>query len=173
MRGFTLLEIMVSLLVSTIVVVAGHELFAGVGAVSDRLERAARAADRAANGSRVLMRLIGSMEPGSIASGSIEGSPAAVRFLSRWAPGGRRAAQVPVVISAEAPFLIAILDADTLLLSEDVERAVFEYLPENGSRQAWRPEWRSAVTAPAAIRVRVTRADGSADTSLYAVGPRG
>jgi hypothetical protein len=49
----------------------------------------------------------------------------------------------------------------------------FDYLLEPGLNSQWASVWESPVSAPLAIRVRITQLDRIADTLLLIVGPRG
>jgi len=65
----------------------------------------------------------------------------------------------------------------SIALEDSVSGVEFDYLLEPGVNAAWVREWISPVSAPVAIRMRVTSArsmeHGAVDTLLFVIGPRG
>ena len=63
------------------------------------------------------------------------------------------------------------------MLADSVRDVQFDYLLDPGENATWVREWISPVSAPLAIRVRITKGVGSGmwgvDTLLLIVGPRG
>ena len=60
-----------------------------------------------------------------------------------------------------------------LVLGDSVRSVGLDYLLEPGADAHWVMDWHSQVSAPLAVRVRLTHAGGACDTMLYLVKPRG
>ena len=63
--GFTLIEVVIALVISAIIVLAGRQMLEAIGDESRRVHRASEEATLEANSDRVLRELIGRMEIGS------------------------------------------------------------------------------------------------------------
>ena len=68
--------------------------------------------------------------------------------------------------------IAAVDQADTLVLADDAHTVAFDYVLEPGADAQWAREWISPVSAPLAIRVRLTGAT-QVDTLLLLVKERG
>jgi type II secretory pathway pseudopilin PulG len=168
--GFTLLELMVALTLSMIVVVLAHRVVSGVLDGVHRLQDAQAAMDREMNGLRALTEAFSSLDVGP-ETGGFAGRPERVEFAT-WerVPGGWL---VPKRVSVQ-------LSGDTLLLRSEAPVALrtavtnvrFDYLLEPAANSVWVREWISPVSAPVAIRLRITKTT-SIDTLLFIIGSRG
>lgn len=166
-RGFTLIEIMVALTLSALVVLLAHRVFTGVVDATGRLRDARLALDREANGLRFLQEALGSLDVGTQGAGGFAGRPERVEFATwhrvphGWLERGR---------------LTLGLEDGRFMGQDSVARVEFDYLLEAGANAAWVREWISPVSAPVAVRIRITgRGTGEerVDTVLVLVGPRG
>jgi prepilin-type N-terminal cleavage/methylation domain-containing protein len=190
-RGFTLIEVVVALVLGAMVVLGAHAVFAGVTDGLARLEAARTQLDRSANAQRWLIEALGSLQVGADSAGGFEGHSATLSAPTwvRSAAGGFR--RVRMTLRQESTALVAELsDGTALTLADSVRTVAFDYLLEPGAQTTWAREWVSPVSAPLAIRIRITRithtavppAGGEAyvsaaaapvDTVLLLVGPRG
>ncbi len=175
-RGFTLIEVMIALGLSALVVLLAHRIFTGVVDGTQGLQAARTALDRHANARRSLSEMFGSLDIGTEGAGGFAGRPDRVEFTT-WqrVPQGwleRRR----VVLGVERGVLVARSEM-SIALEDSVSGVEFDYLLEPGVNAAWVREWISPVSAPVAIRMRVTSArsmeHGAVDTLLFVIGPRG
>jgi len=179
-RGFTLIEILVALTIGAVVVLLAHELF---GAVVDRgrtLTVARTALDRSANARRWLDATFLSLDVGTEGASGFEGRPDHAGFTA-WllTPDGwfeRR----QVALGAEQGRVRAIVESGTAIaLVDSVTEVQFDYLLEPGADSRWVREWVSPVSAPVAVRLRVSwpgKGEGAGvvtDTMLFLIKERG
>jgi hypothetical protein len=64
----------------------------------------------------------------------------------------------------------------SVVLAESVTNLDLDYLVEPGAQTRWIGEWVSPVSAPLAVRIRVTREQSGAavtDTTIYLIRARG
>jgi prepilin-type N-terminal cleavage/methylation domain-containing protein len=172
-RGFTLIEIVVALTVSGVVVLLAQAVFSAVTDAGREVRVARLALDREANARRWLQAALLSLDVGSdSAAGSFEGRPDRVGF-STWmeTPSGWfRRERVTLGRSHDA--FVATMYADTVVLADSVVAVAFDYLLEPGENTKWAREWISPVSAPLAVRIRVTRRT-AVDTLLLLIKERG
>jgi prepilin-type N-terminal cleavage/methylation domain-containing protein len=179
-RGFTLLELLVALTIAGSVALLAHRVFVGVAGGAARLEKTRESLDREMNARRLLTELVGSLDVGTPGAGGFRGERERLSFTA-WAFAAegwprRRAVLLAVLDSA---FGVVGLGDEAIPLLGPVARVEFDYLLEPGATEHWVREWISPVSAPVAIRVRVTRREcgawdvGCVDTLLLIVGPRG
>ena len=171
--GFTLVEVLVALTISGIVVLLAHRLFAAAAEAARTVEATRAALDREANARRWLQTAAVSLDVGQQAGDGFEGRPDRLTF-STWleTPDGWFARR-RVALGLDGRGFIATVDqADTLVLADNVGSVAFDYLLEPGADTKWVREWISPVSAPLAIRVRLTSAT-RVDTLLFLVKERG
>jgi len=172
-RGFTLIEVMLALSLGALVVLAAHRIFTGVVDGVERMDAARADLDRAMNARRWLTATVGSLAVGD------QDGPDQVAFgswqltLEGWLTRRRVA-----LGAANGRFVAVAPQGDPLVLADSVRDVQFDYLLDPGENATWVREWISPVSAPLAIRVRVTRGcgrgeRGCVDTLLLIVGPRG
>ena len=174
--GFTLIEVLVALVVTGTIALLAHQLFAAAVDSSRRLEQARRRLDREGNARDFLRDAFLALDVGADAAGPFEGEPRRLVFSS-WLPAAdgwdeRRT----VALALDGGRWTAALGKEPgarLLLADSVTSVGLDYLLEPGADAHWVIDWHSPVSAPLAVRVRLTRAGGACDTMLYLVKPRG
>ena len=173
--GFTLIEVMVALMLSAIVVLLAHQIFSGVVDGVGRLDAARAELDRRSNARRWLIEAFGSLQTGADSAGSFEGHPQQLAFSTwqRAAQGGLARERVSVLAAGST--LVAQMAPGTLDLADSIRAVGFDYLLEPGANTTWAREWISPVSAPLAVRVRITYLGSPerADTLLLLIGGRG
>ena len=181
--GFTLIEVLVALTIGAIVVLLAHRLFTGVIDGARRIEVARLALDREQNARRWLAEAFGSLEVGNGAE--FAGHVNRLRFTA-WlrTPQGWLVRQ-GIDLMVREHRLVSIVEAtDPFVLADSVRQLEIDYLNDAGDRAddpdgmpgeraSFVREWISPVSAPLAVRLRLTWLSGSADTLLLMVGPRG
>lgn len=174
-RGFTLIEVMVALTLSAIVVLLAHQIFSGVLDGVGRLGTARAALARRANARRWLIEAFGSLQAGADSAGSFDGHRDQVGFTTwlRVAPSGLRRERI--VLGQLGTSLVASDAGGVLTLADSVTQVRFDYLLEPGANTTWAGEWLSPVSAPLAVRLRITYlgARPKTDTLLLVIGGRG
>jgi prepilin-type N-terminal cleavage/methylation domain-containing protein len=179
--GFTLIEVVVALTIGALVVLVAHQLFAAVAERGRTLIVARTALDRAVNARRWLAATFLSLDVGTDGAGGFDGRPDHVAF-STWllTPGGwfeRR----QVTLSAEQGQLrAAVTPGAPIALMDSVADLELDYLLEPGADSRWVREWVSPVSAPVAVRMRVSKtrcemreAGCVVDTLLFLIKERG
>jgi len=173
--GFTLIEVMIALTLSALVVLLAHQIFAGVVDGVGRLDAARTTLDRTANARRWLIEAFGSLQAGVDSAGPFEGHPAQVGFASwqRVAPSGLERDRI--LLHQSGTTLVAQAGTGIVVLVDSVSQVAFDYLLEPGANTTWAREWMSPVSAPLAVRIRVTYLGSPvrADTLLLLIGGRG
>lgn len=174
-RGFTLIEVMVALTLSAMVVVLAHQIFAGVVDGVARLDAARMRETRTANARRWLIAAFGSLQAGVDSAGPFEGHATNVGFAAwqRVADGGFRRTRVLIGLSGST--LVAQTPSGSVALADSVGALGCDYLLEPGANTTWAREWLSPVSAPLAVRLRITYLGlpPRADTLLLVIGGRG
>jgi prepilin-type N-terminal cleavage/methylation domain-containing protein len=180
-RGFTLVEVLVALTVSAVVAVLAHRTLATAGELGAVVAERRVEHDRAMNARRFLAAALGSLDVG-IRVGGFRGLADRAQFVT-WLPTPEGPlASYQVTLAQADQGLFALLArrqagepsrADTLLLAPDVQALDLDYLLDFGAGAAWVREWQSPVSAPVAVRLRLTRRAAGADTLLFFVGSRG
>jgi prepilin-type N-terminal cleavage/methylation domain-containing protein len=168
--GFTLIEVLVSLTIASLVLLLVDQLFAAVTECTRRLETARARQDTERLATRWLEAALLSLEAGGPA-GPFEGHPNQMRFTT-WLsqPGGwmeRRAVELSVRDSS-----LVATGSEPVALQGDVRNVEFDYLLEPGAESQWAREWVSPVSAPLAVRLRLTRSD-RVDTLVLLIKGRG
>jgi prepilin-type N-terminal cleavage/methylation domain-containing protein len=188
--GFTLVELLVALLLTSLVVLLAHALLADVSGAARRVQEVARQADRDGSRRLWLVRTFAGVDVAGSAplgfrgvSGVREGREADQVAFRSWVRVGERheLRVVRIGLTAAGRVLAEVRlppgprDAtpDLLVLGEGIAALGLDYLLDYGAAAPWVAEWVSPVSAPVAVRWRMTRADGRADTLLFHVGPRG
>ncbi|MGH7754647.1 MAG: PulJ/GspJ family protein [Gemmatimonadales bacterium] len=167
-RGFTLIEVMVALTVSSVVVLLAQRLFSGMIDGVRQAAEARAALDREVNARRWLKSAFLSLEVGTPTSGGFEGRPSAVTFGTwQMTPGGwlegRR-----IALRRDGPEL----RAGDLVLAGGVRAVDLDYLLDPGLDSRWVREWISPVSAPLAVRVRIEWEEGGG-SGEWGVGTKG
>lgn len=176
-RGFTLVEILVAVVLTALAATLAARTWAAVAGGAAAAGDAREALDRRVNSGRWLSRAFRSLEVDP-SHGGFEGERNRVRFatwLERpegWLEPGR------VELEATAGVLLARLAGDSVILAREVARLEVDYLLEPGATTRWAGRWISPVSAPLAIRLRLARtvpagSPARVDTLLFLVGERG
>lgn len=153
-RGFTLIELMVALVVTAILAVMTHQIFATVTDTARRLDVASAREDSLRNGDRWLRQAFLSLEAGGEA-GSFEGHADRVSFAG-WLEtpdGWMERCRVELAVLDTA--LRASACSTSFALRGGVESVAFDYLLEPGANTRWVRDWVSPVSAPLAVRMRI------------------
>ena len=169
--GFTLVEVMVAVAIASLVMFTAYRVFIGVGDGAKALVVVREELDRSANARRWLKATFLSLEP------PFEGRVDRATFTS-WQLGAGGWFEPRVVTLAQGGHdFLATSGNQRLLLADGVVAVAFDYLLEPGADTKWVEGWVSPVSAPLAVRLRITgcgrRDAGCADTLLFLVKERG
>jgi len=174
-----LIEVLVALTIAALVVLLAHQVFAAVAERGRTLVAARDSLDRAANARRWLKATFLSLEVGSDSAGGFDGRADRVDVAAweRTADGwfDRRR----IALGRDGDRLVAsVIPGEPVALIDGVIGVAFDYLLEPGAESRWVREWVSPVSAPVAIRMRVTRGRGDGgrvvtDTLLFLIKERG
>ena len=172
-RGFTLIEVVVALVLGATIVLVAHRLCAALLDWAAHLTATTERLDREANGRRVLVAAVESIDISSAGTEGFAGGPSGVRFSS-WAVdvhGWPALRSLTLGIQGRALVLDG-LDCGPVAVADSVDFVTIDYLLELGEDARWMRSWSSALSVPVALRVRIEAAARS-DTLLLAIGPRG
>ncbi len=174
--GFTLIEVLVALTITGVVALLAHRL-ASVTVDSARLLGASRAVqDRRENARRWLRTAFISLEAGGSAGG-FEGHVDRVSFTSwQQQPDGWALAERLTIQLGRGQVLVARPSGEPVVLADSAVALAFDYLLEPGANTRWVREWHSPLSAPLAVRLRLTRRENGmerADTLLLLIKERG
>lgn len=172
-RGFTLVELLVAMVIGGLAISTAAGVFgAGTDAVGD-LETRSTAWMREANARRWLAQALAGAEVGNDSSARFDGDARGMTFTSRYwvAYGWLERGRVEVRLE-EGRLLGRTQQGDQLVLAGSVDEARLDYLIEPGADSPWLLEWRSEVSAPLAVRLRLTRHGTPTDTTLFYIGER-
>lgn len=169
--GFTLIEVMVAMAIAGVVIMAAHRIFTGVGDGARAVAASRESLDRSVNARRWLKATFLSLEP------PFEGRANRASFTSwQLVPGGWFE-QTPTQLVLESSHFFGTTGVERLQLADGVSDLAFDYLLDPGADTKWVREWISPVSAPLAVRLRITgcgrRDGGCVDTLLFLVKERG
>lgn len=175
--GFTLLELMLALAIGGLLVVTAAQLFAVAGDSGGALARARHAADREANAREWLATTLGSLEVGVAGTPGFQGDSARMTFAA-WVPVAGGWMERRTVTLALAGGQLTGAAGASVLLVDSLRSGAFDYLAEYGAQTMWLSGWQSPVSAPIAVRIRLTRPTVDperleADTLVFRIGGRG
>jgi prepilin-type N-terminal cleavage/methylation domain-containing protein len=173
--GFTLVEVLVAVVLTGLVAVLAHQLFGAVIDGSGRLERARRSLDRAGNARGLLRDAFLSLDVGSDGAGGFDGQPQRVAFTT-WLPtadGWDERHAVELGLAQGRRWTATGIGPAPIVLADSIRAVAFDYLLEPGADARWVGDWHSPVSAPIAVRVRITDVTGACDTMLYLIKGRG
>lgn len=175
-NGFTLVEVLTALVITGVVALLAHQL---VGVCVDSVHALARnrsAEDRTENARRWLRAAFLSLEAGG-GWGAFEGLADQVSFTT-WLeqPGGWFS---PTRVTLRA--MDGTLEARggrgaAIALADSVTDLGIDYLLETGANTRWARGWLSPISAPLAVRFRITRQNSGreiVDTLLCLIKERG
>lgn len=175
--GFTLIELMLALVIGGLLVLTAGRLFSVAADAGGALGRARHRSDAEANGREWLTTTLGSLEVGAAGTSGFQGDSAGMSF-SAWVPVAsgwmeRRA----VSLSISNGRLSGSAEGD-VLLGDSLRSGAFDYETEYGDGVVWLSGWRSPMSAPIAVRIRLTRPTldpehPRTDTLVFRIGGRG
>ncbi len=174
--GFSLLELLAALAISGLVFLLASRLLSVAIGASSALRVARTTLDREQNGYRWLRSAFGSLDL-SAAPGGFEGQADRVTF-GAWRPA---AAGWSVSRTVRLEVVDGVLSGQEdreppIRLADSVAALSVDYLLEPGADSRWVQRWISPLTAPVAVRLRITRRVGETaqvDTLLLLIGERG
>jgi prepilin-type N-terminal cleavage/methylation domain-containing protein len=178
--GFTLIEVTVALLIGGLTILIAHAMF---GAVADQgrvLLAAREGLDREANARRWVSAAFLSLETGRESAGRFDGEPGQVEFTSwqRTPDGWFERRRVRLGLSSRR-LVATVIPSGPIPLTEVIRGVDFDYLLALGAESPWVRQWVSPLTAPVAVRMRLTRVirglgdSLTVDTLLFLVKERG
>jgi prepilin-type N-terminal cleavage/methylation domain-containing protein len=169
--GFTLIEVMVALAISALVMLAVHRVFTGVADGAKAVVISREHLDRQANARRWLKATFLSLEP------PFAGRTDRASFTSWQLSSGGWFEQKPTTLSRDGSRFVGTSGGASLQLADGVADLAFDYLLEPGADTRWVREWISPVSAPLAVRVRITgcgkRDAACVDTLVFLIKERG
>jgi prepilin-type N-terminal cleavage/methylation domain-containing protein len=175
--GFTLIEVLIAVIVTALAALLAHGIFGAALDGAREIRQARATLDRQMNAARLLSSVFLSLDVG-LAAGTFDGRPDRIEFTSSvlTADGWREPARVR--LGAESGSLIYRAGAsEVIALADSVTGVRFDYLLQPGAEARWVGSWTSPVSAPLAVRMRVTRVTASgaeaSDTSLFLIEARG
>jgi prepilin-type N-terminal cleavage/methylation domain-containing protein len=169
--GFTLIEVMVAVAITGLVVLAAHRIFTGVADGARAVAVARENLDRRVNAQRWLKSTFLSLEA------PFEGCTDHVSFTSWQLTAGGWFEPRPTELRREESWFLGKSGSESLQLADGISDVAFDYLLDPGVNSKWVRGWISPVSAPLAVRVRITgcgrRDAGCADTLLFLIKERG
>ena len=175
--GFTLIEVLVGLAVASMLVLLAHGIFSAGVDGSQRLQSARHSLDREQGRHRLLTSAFLSLEIGS-GGAEFDGRPQQLSF-SAWIPtadGWFERSGVTLTVT-DGRLVAAMTPDPPIVLLDSLASGRFDYLLELGAGSRWVQEWVSPVSAPLAVRVRLTRKGPlghlESDTTIYLIKARG
>ena len=175
------MEVVVALTIGAVVVLLAHQLFAGVADRGRTLTLARTALDRTANARRWLQATFLSLDVGTDGASGFDGRPDHAAFTT-WllTPDGWFERRVVSLARQDDRLVATVRPGQAIALSDGVTDLAFDYLLEPGAEARWVREWVSPVSAPVAVRMRVTKARNGkretgnvVDTLLFLIRERG
>jgi prepilin-type N-terminal cleavage/methylation domain-containing protein len=170
--GFTLLELLVALTLAGVAVLLAHQVFTTAIGGTHSLRAARIDLDSESNARRWLASAFGSLEVGREGGVAFEGKAGAVSFSTYLISERGWFERTAVTIEADEGLLRARSGRGTVELATGVSSLALDYLLEPGANSHWVSAWSSPVSAPLAVRMRVSR-QSRVDTLLFLIGPRG
>jgi prepilin-type N-terminal cleavage/methylation domain-containing protein len=172
-RGFTLIELVVALAITGLVLLLAHGMFTVATDGVRELKQAREAADRSGNAHDWLRDAFLSLDVGQQGDVQFDGHADRLRFTTWLLTPHGWAERFDIRLRLrDSTFTAAVGPDERIPLYHGVTSAAFDYLLEPGVDTRWAAEWVSPVSAPVAVRVRITTVSG-ADTILYLVKSRG
>ena len=178
-RGFTLVELLVSLAVVGLVLAGARAILEQLSGTALQIAAGAERADRTANADRVLRALLGQLELGRGEGARVgegrrfTGNERAARFSS-WCDtpaGWQERCEVAVgidTLGGSGVLAVSLSTGEVLVLRRGFRSGRLRYLSDPGSGGVWFRDWGTSVTAPVALGVVL-----DADTLVVRIGERG
>jgi prepilin-type N-terminal cleavage/methylation domain-containing protein len=172
-RGFTLIEVLVAVAITSLVALLAHQLFTAVVDGSTKLTNGRLTLDRQRNAHRYLRNAFASLDI-SQGAGSFEGHPDRVTFTAwqQTADGWFERSRIDL-LQESGRWLAVTSGEDKVVLADSVLSVRLDYLLQTGTASRWVGEWVSPATAPLGVRTRISFQAGGADTMVYLIKARG
>ncbi|MEO6059947.1 MAG: prepilin-type N-terminal cleavage/methylation domain-containing protein, partial [Candidatus Limnocylindria bacterium] len=158
-EGFTLIEVMVALLLTSLTALLAHALLSGVMLGEEALRRGVEALDGATAARSWALEACRGLEVGTPGTLGFEGTATEVRFDSRLMGGDGWVERQAIRISVEGPGVTIRTPVVTARLADSVGAAAIDYLLDGAGEGGWVSGWSSPVSAPLAIRLRWNRGE--------------
>jgi prepilin-type N-terminal cleavage/methylation domain-containing protein len=171
-EGFTLIEVMVALMLTSLVVLVAHQLLAGVVDGAAALRRSAPLPTGPLLGREWALEACQTLEVGTPETHGFEGTASSARFDARLVTAEGWVERQGVTIEVREDQALIRTGAITATIVDSAEAPTLDYLSDGAGDGGWVMGWSSPVSAPLAIRIRWVRA-GVADTILCPIGARG
>lgn len=172
--GFTLLEMMVSLVLAGLALAIAGRSTTVMRHAAARLHEERAALDARMNGYGWLRETFRSVSLDRGRSGGFEGRTDRVVFSSyRLAAAGLYEVQRVGLEVVDGRLMAQVASEDPIVLRSQVEGLALDYLLTPGERSEWVREWVSPAALPLLVRLRLGLVDGTVDTLLFAVASRG
>ena len=176
-RGFTLVEAAVAIVIAAIVLLGARQILTQLADGAERITGAAAAADRAANGERLLRAVVGRLEVGTSPDRQFQGTETMTRFTT-WCdmPAGwqeRCEATITLDTAAGGPAVVlALATGERLVVRGGFQRSTLRYLNDVRGGGVWYRGWGTGITAPKALGI-VLDSETDSDTLIVRIGERG
>lgn len=163
-NGFTLVELMVTIVVSALLLTSARELVRAVSDVSVRAQREHRAHETEALAGLWLADAIGRVSAGQQGNMPFEGTATALRASSETVVVQGWYEPVPLDLRLSGDTVVLTLGSRNVIIAGGVRTLRLAYLGQLGG--PWLDGWRSPASAPVALRLVIGRASGGADTTI-------
>lgn len=175
-EGFTLVELVVSLLIGSIVLLGAHAMLAALSDREQALTTTAIEADRTANGIDELRSLVGQVEIDGPGTKPFSGDAEQANF-STWCDeptGWLERCDVSVAFDSTGPHpgLVVQRGGESTVLARGFTRGALRYLVSAAGGGQWVEQWGASVTAPLGIGA-LFEFPTHTDTIILRIGPRG
>lgn len=158
-RGFTLVEVLVATVVTSIVVLAARGLYDAMTSHLERVARVALEADSRANGERLLRQVVRDVEAHIDTDSSFVADASSASFVSScqsaWGWLERRHATLTVVDSARWSLVVVkCASQDSTVVMRVSSPVTLRYLSSEEQGSAWVETWSARQMPPRAIGVQ-------------------
>jgi prepilin-type N-terminal cleavage/methylation domain-containing protein len=171
--GFTLIEVMVSLVVSAIVLLGARAMLGEVGDAAARISAESARLDTNANAERALRVLVRNLDLGYSNEAVFAGDVRRVTFVS-WCDtpsGWQERCKVALTIEKRQggdALVVQTSRSDAIIVRDRVRNGSLRYLTTVYGGGEWIRTWGAGITAPLAIGIIL-----DSDTLIVPIGERG
>ena len=171
--GFTLIEVIVALVVSSIVLLGARAMLGEIGDDALRIAARAQRVDAETNAERTMRALVRGLELSANDSAQFSGTARRAQFSS-WCDmpaGWQERCSVALVIEKRRDGDALVIHASArppMIVRERVGTASLRYLSTVSAGGEWIRVWGAGITAPLAIGIIL-----DADTLIVPIGERG